>query len=124
MTDVSDISDVTDKSSHLFDQCLKGHKSLGSLCSGVRTLIVSLVRSSKQGTAYESSGLLRKQPWMMGCWHHIPYKADDGKISSVLDLSSTTSKIQICIFFFKKKILTQNLTRTIVFIVIGVYLQV
>ena len=31
-------------------KCLKGHKSLGSLCSVVKTLIVSLVRASKQGT--------------------------------------------------------------------------
>ena len=31
-------------------KCLKGHKSLGSLCSVVKTLIVSLVRPTKQGT--------------------------------------------------------------------------
>ena len=29
-------------------KCLKGHKSLGSLCSVVKTLIVSGVRASKQ----------------------------------------------------------------------------
>ena len=29
---------------------LKGYKSLGSLCSVLKTLIVSLVRPSKQGT--------------------------------------------------------------------------
>jgi len=35
-------------------KCLKGHKSLESLCSVVKTLIVSLVRPSKQGTDNES----------------------------------------------------------------------
>ena len=31
-------------------KCLKGHKSLGSLCSVVKTLIVSGVRAREQGT--------------------------------------------------------------------------
>ena len=31
-------------------KCLEGHKSLGSLCSVVKTLIVSGVRASYQGT--------------------------------------------------------------------------
>ena len=31
-------------------KCLKGHKSLGSLCSVVKTLIVSLVGQTDQGT--------------------------------------------------------------------------
>ena len=31
-------------------KCLKGHKSLGSLCSVVKTLIVSLVGPTDQGT--------------------------------------------------------------------------
>ena len=35
-------------------KCLKGHKSLGSLCNVVKALIVSGVRATKQGTDNES----------------------------------------------------------------------
>ena len=35
-------------------KCLKGHKSLGSLFSVVKTLIVSLVRQTKQARDNES----------------------------------------------------------------------
>ena len=46
-------------------KCLKGHKSLGSLCSVVKTLIVSGVRPTKQardrqGHLLSCSGQLKK----------------------------------------------------------------
>ena len=41
-------------------KCLKGHKSLGSLCSVVKTLIVSGVRGTKgQGHLLSCSGQLK-----------------------------------------------------------------
>ena len=45
-------------------KCLKGHKSLGSLCSVVKTLIVSGNRATKgQGHLLSCCGQLKNQDW-------------------------------------------------------------